>query len=119
MELERIFNANTIQSVEVQEGNSVWRLNYKTEKNKWYCKRKAGFYANDSGRYCGTAEDLLNGSYNGYRILVKDNVAYWRPYVEFTFVNGEEHGKHFDTIEECNAYAKEIMDKYVKNQFKI
>jgi hypothetical protein len=38
MELERIFNANTIQSVEVQEGNSVWRLNYKTEKNKWYCK---------------------------------------------------------------------------------
>lgn len=119
MEKVELFNGDFIESVNVTEGRSVSRLVYKKEINFIFYKRKTGFYDDYPGNYYGSSEDLLNGSYDNCRILVKDNKAYWRPFVEIRMVSGYKTGKHFDTIEECNKYAKDIMDRFVPRQFKI
>jgi hypothetical protein len=121
MELEKVklFNGDAIESVNVIEGEQARGLVYKKEKKFFLCKRKAGFYTDYSGHYYGTSDDLFNGSYRGSRVLVRDNKAYWRPFVEIKMISGDSTKKNFDTIEECNKYATDIMDIFIPKQFKV
>ena len=119
METEKfktVFNADALEKVEVYQPAVVWRISYKKEIKSWLSNRKDGFYTDYSEKFLGNEYDLLGGSYNKTRIIVKDNVAYWRPYVELKFIGGSTKISTFDTIEECNAYATEISEKYIINK---
>lgn len=114
MEKLQIYNGDFIESVKTCEGNKVPYIKYGQFKKTIFGTQKEGFYSEYSGHYYGTTEDLLNGSYDDIRILVKDNIAYYRPGVKITFISGQSTYKYFDTIEECNQYAQEVMDNYVE-----
>lgn len=119
MEKLRVYNSDFIESVKTREGNKVEFLIYLPFKKKIFYTQKEGFYSEYYGHYYGTADDLLNCSYENTRIIVKDNVAYWRPSVQIKYVSGEIVSKHFDTIEECNNYAKSFINKYINKEKQI
>lgn len=113
-EFVEIYDGDAIESVKTLKGNKVPFIKYEKFKKTIFGTQKEGFYDEYCGDYYGTAEDLLNGSYDDTKILVNDNIAYYRPRVKITFISGEAKYKHFDTIEECNKYAQGVMDKYVE-----
>lgn len=119
MEKLRVYNSDFIESVKTREGNKITYLKYLPFKKKIFYTQKEGFYNEYSGYYYGTAEDLLNGSYDDVRILVKNNIAYYRPHVRIKFVSGDKVYKYFDTIEECNNYTKSFIDMYVNKEKQI
>ena len=115
VKIDTIFNADIIERVKVYEPAEVWRISYRKKIKTWFYNRKEGFYS-ESDYFLGNEQDLLNGSYNTFRVLVKDNVAYWRHYVEIKFIGGSTKVETFDTVEECNEYATKISEKYIKNK---
>lgn len=113
--INTIYNADTLERVHVRMPSPVWHVSYLKYKKYLIGERKAGFYT-DSGHFLGNEQDLLNGAYMDTRILVINNIAYYRPYVELNFVGGSTKIYYFDTVDECNARALEISNKYIKNQ---
>jgi hypothetical protein len=117
MKMLKIYNRQCIERVMVYPSEPVWHMVYRPESTSLLGKRKpAGFYDELRGEYCGNEAELLDGSYDGNRIIVIDGVANWQPYVEIGFVSRETERIRFDTVAECNEYAQTIMDKTVERR---
>jgi hypothetical protein len=110
-----IYNADTLERVHVKMPSPVPHVSYVKYKKYLIGERKEGFYT-DSGYFLGNEQDMLNGAYMGIKVIIINNIAYYRPYVVLDFVGGSSKIFKFDTVEECNAKAIEISTKYIKNQ---
>lgn len=112
-----------VTSVEVNDKIHCHYVTYKKERKRLFGLLKplpAGYYS-DSDRYLGLESDLLNGSYyltshdgekTTFILICENQKAYYRPSVTIKFESDKGKNFKFNTLEECNAYAKELSHRF-------
>lgn len=114
-----------ILCVEVHDKCLCHYVTYKKERIQLFGLLKPlpeGYYT-DGDTYLGNEEDLLNGSYRikplysneddyVFILICENKMAYYRPYVTIKFESGNKKVERFNTLAECNAYAKELVQKF-------
>lgn len=113
-----------IKSIEVYDKMRCYYVNYRKRKKNLFglLKPSPGGYYTDSGHYLGDEEDLLNGAYKckGYDdeadtifyLICENKKAYYKPYVSIVFESGKSKNAKFNTLEECNEYAKKLGNEF-------
>lgn len=115
-----IYNGETIIKIVVRDKRETSRLEYKPFKKRFWGKNKeAGFYGTTFSEGPFTKEDLESGKVEFYysesmKFIVEDNKAYLFPEVTICYADEHTFTKKFDTFEEAEKWAKEIIDKSIK-----
>lgn len=111
-----IFNMEALVSVTVKGRKKEIDLKFKPFKKSFWGNTKEGFYDVFSmcDDYCYTAEELVSGKYYDTKLIVENNVAYYRPYVRLNFMAGQTYIQEFDTYCEALAWGQEQANKGMK-----
>ena len=113
-----------IVSVKVNDKSECHYVTYKKERKRLFGLLKSlpsGYYT-DGDRFLGDEEDLLNGAYTikscgdgdeyTFILVCENQKAYYQPYVTIKYESGNYKQLKFNTIKECNEYAKELGQKF-------
>jgi len=111
--MERILNLETITTIDIVEEKVCNYIDYKPYKKSFWGDTKEGFYGFMEDR-CYTKEEIENGYYLGTKLIVKDKVAYYKPYVTLTLISGTKHHKEFNTYKEASEWGNDIAGKSIK-----
>ena len=108
-------NANYLVSIGVHDKKKCKYIEFLPEtKDKFFGLvkgRKSGFYSVDfmgGGHY--SIKELEEGKFSDTKLIVEDTNAYYPPYVEMKFTNGDKFVKQsFTTFEEASEWSSKIM----------
>lgn len=113
-----IYDLKKLVSVKIVDKRSSLDLFYREyipKKHWWNKERLEGFY--DSYTLICNEDappipeiDLVNGKYDEIKYIVENKVAYFKPYVKLSFINGDIQIINCDTYDE----AKLISAAYIE-----
>lgn len=110
--MKTIFNLEALVKVKIVDKRKCPYVEYKPFNKIFWGNTKEGFYTDMGGYY--TAKDLTSGNWWGEcSLIVEDNIAYYKPYVQLCFAGGVEHNKVFDTYEEALKWGNEQAEKAI------
>lgn len=116
-------NANYLVSIEVCDKKKCRYIEFLPEtKDKFFGLikgRKSGFYSTDiMGGSHYSIKELEEGEFSDIKLIVEDTSAYYQPYVEMKFTNGDRFTKQdFKTFQEASEWADKIMPVNVPTIF--
>jgi len=119
MKVRKIFNLESLVSVEIYDKHVCYCLTYEPFKKSFWGNTKAGFYSIlsiESGFL--TKEEVERGVYNDIPLIVENNVVYFRPYVELTFASGTNHIREFNDYESAIEWGEQTASKGIKVQLR-
>lgn len=112
--MEKIFNLETIVSVEVHDKQECLYLTYCPFKKSFWGTTKEGFHDIFGSSY--TKAELESTGYNRVRLVVEDNKAFYKPYVELTFTSGKNHIREFLNFHDAEMWGHTIAKKGINSQ---
>lgn len=106
----KIYNLDQLVSVTVKDKELISDIVYQPHRHfRFWKDEPAGFYYRTYSEYAiYTKEELEQGKWERTKLLVIDNLVYFKPFVMLTYSNDEKHFVKFETVEEANEYAMEI-----------
>jgi len=113
--MKKIFDLSKLVSISIKGKVNTWGYFYHKKSTNWYGKEiKEGFYY--YGEFQGSSVEIVS---NNNKLMVEDNVLYYKPSVTLKFVDGSETVKYFQNFAMANKFGHELASKHFTSKLEI